>query len=262
MNNNISIKWLKKLFNSTQYVWNRNILDSVIDIVIILFVIYVCYSYFVLGIFSVGYGIVLVLITIRQAFKNLKTKNSIKHLQLENSELQEVNRRLDKDSKIDYLTGLYNRRYILELYNNIVKTSCFNDFDISVIMLDIDHFKLVNDQYGHISGDQVLKKISEVIKLSVRDSDYVGRFGGEEFIVLLPDADIKVAKSICERIRLKINFSPIYLKKLEQNISVTVSGGVASSDKNHRDILNIINKADRALYNAKNAGRNCVSVIE
>lgn len=154
-------------------------------------------------------------------------------------------------STTDALTEIYNRRYIGHQLNHIYTDA------VSVIILDLDHFKAINDGYGHHVGDEVLCRVARTLESSIRQKDIVGRFGGEEFIVLLPYADLKQAQEVAERCREKIAQELIILKDTRQ-ISITASFGIASStgDLSQEELIRL---ADQALYLSKQKGRNCVS---
>jgi len=157
----------------------------------------------------------------------------------------------------DELTQIYNRRAFMEVSNNELDRAQRYNSCFSFIILDIDHFKNINDSYGHIAGDLVLKHISNTIKKLLRNSDCFGRLGGEEFGVLLPNSDISVAKMIAERIRITIEQQII---KTDDNtdIQITASQGVSQFSKQDKDMGSIIARADVLLYLAKNQGRNKV----
>ncbi|HOM88861.1 MAG TPA: GGDEF domain-containing protein, partial [Spirochaetota bacterium] len=159
----------------------------------------------------------------------------------------------------DPLTGLYNRRYFIEQIELEFKRSKRYSRDLSLLMLDIDHFKLVNDNYGHQIGDIVLRKISSVIINLLRDSDLAFRYGGEEFMIILPETKSEDAINVAERMKQEImntqhNYSSI-------NFTVTASFGIVSIkdmiDK-FETIDDIIKKVDDNLYKAKNSGRNTI----
>ncbi|WP_243450305.1 GGDEF domain-containing protein [Desulfosporosinus sp. Sb-LF] len=157
----------------------------------------------------------------------------------------------------DFLTGLYNRRYIDERLKN--EFNIDNRTTSSLLMLDLDHFKRINDTYGHDQGDFVLKSVARLIKQSVRDSDFVGRFGGEEFIVVMPGATRITAHSVAERIRLTIENERLWIDGKRE--SITISIGISTfiaEEPNYRTSEEWIQDADRALYTAKNEGRNRV----
>lgn len=160
-------------------------------------------------------------------------------------------KKIERLSTTDALTEIYNRRYIGDQLN-IVSTHL-----ISVIILDLDHFKLINDSYGHEVGDLVLCRVARILESCLRQTDIVGRFGGEEFILLLPLMDLKQAQDVAERCRTKISQALIELKD-KQRISISASFGIASST----GVLSkeeLIRLADQALYLSKQKGRNCVS---
>lgn len=160
---------------------------------------------------------------------------------------------LETESATDPLTGLYNRRYLKEEIQKELSRSERSGIRFCILMIDIDHFKKINDNYGHITGDDVLKELSTILRNSVRISDKVFRYGGEEFIVLLPETVAIDAKILGERIREKIeNFSFSGVRK-----KVTISGGIAQTSVDCTQEL-LIQKADKRLYMAKEGGRNAV----
>jgi len=162
---------------------------------------------------------------------------------------------LYKRAITDDLTQLYTRQHIDEGLALEIQRAGRHNHDLSVLIFDLDHFKQVNDNYGHSTGDQVLQTFSTIIKDHIRDCDMAGRIGGEEFVVILTNTDSKGAKIFAERIRLAIENEDI--KKDEQIIQVTVSVGVASYQARHGDkALLLLEDADKALYQAKEKGRN------
>jgi diguanylate cyclase (GGDEF)-like protein/PAS domain S-box-containing protein len=158
----------------------------------------------------------------------------------------------------DALTGLYNRRGLFELGRVEFSNSNLMGRPFSGIMIDIDHFKQVNDTYGHHIGDQVLCELARRCKSCVREIDYVCRYGGEEIIILLPETDMDKALEVGERLRLAIASQPMQVEHgLE--LHVTASFGVAHRDKNTTSLETLIARADQAMYIAKHKGRNCVA---
>jgi len=158
----------------------------------------------------------------------------------------------------DSMTGLYNRRYFNEISNTLLQISKREDSVISALMVDIDRFKVVNDNFGHLVGDQVLKKVAKIMMDLVRDSDIVVRFGGEEFIVLLPGTDLKGAGLIAQKIRHAVELAEVSVDK-ETVVKVTVSIGIAACDcHNDIDIDDLVHRVDVAMYDAKRSGRNKV----
>ena len=160
----------------------------------------------------------------------------------------------------DSLTGLYNRRHFFHLAEHEFKRAVRYGSSLSILMSDIDFFKTVNDNYGHVAGDYVLSMISGIIKKNLRTVDILARFGGEEFIIILPETNINAARGIAERIRLEISESSISFN--DNVIKTTISMGLASLDKKVVGLEDLIKKADDALYCAKNSGRNQVCVSE
>jgi diguanylate cyclase (GGDEF)-like protein len=157
----------------------------------------------------------------------------------------------------DPLTGLYNRRYLFSLAQVEFDQSARYQHAMSAIMLDIDHFKSINDLLGHSVGDQVLQSIAEICRKSFRKVDTVGRYGGEEFLIILPETNASQALIAAERLRSRISQADIEAQ--EAHIQVTVSMGVASLDT--ADSLEcLVEQADKAMYSAKQAGRNQTKV--
>ncbi|MCH4888481.1 diguanylate cyclase [Acidaminobacter sp. JC074] len=177
--------------------------------------------------------------------------------QIEHQKAEKTIEAYYKDAITDELTQLYNRRKIDDVIDSEVKRSRRYNKSFSVILLDIDYFKEINDEYGHQTGDEVLKSVAGILKANVRESDVVSRWGGDEFLIVTIETDIVVASSIAEKIRLELEGTVLY-----HNIVVTTSVGVADFDNRHDDARDIIRKADLALYEAKNRGKNNVVSIE
>ncbi len=179
----------------------------------------------------------------------------------ENSELMAIIRsRIEKSREFnnliyhDKLTGLLNRGGIdKRLEEEINRGRRYNN-SFSIAMMDIDHFKKVNDTYGHQAGDIVLRNVSESIAKNMRDSDYAGRYGGEEFLIVMPHTDKKQAFTAAERIRKALEGTGIK----DTDIKITISGGISSYPEDGDEYRKIVSSADSALYTAKNSGRNCV----
>ena len=167
---------------------------------------------------------------------------------------QWLQQRLYIHATYDALTGIYNRYALVELSRTLEITNNLAGKTWSLAMIDIDHFKSVNDRYGHPVGDIVLREIAHIIKKQARCRDIVARYGGEEFVVVLTDCDLEHAYAWSERIRKEI--SEIFIT--HEKISVTVSIGVASSSASVFRLQDVISLADGALYSAKNSGRNRV----
>ena len=159
----------------------------------------------------------------------------------------------------DSLTGLHNRHHFMELAKREFGRSRRYQRSLTAIMMDIDHFKHVNDTYGHAVGDQVLRIVAERCQKTVREIDIIGRYGGEEFVTLLLETDIDGACIVAERLRAAIAGNPMHVGE-GLDLNVTASFGVAQRDENTTSLETLITRADQAMYVAKHKGRNRVSV--
>jgi diguanylate cyclase (GGDEF)-like protein len=157
----------------------------------------------------------------------------------------------------DVLTGLYNRRGLFELGHFEFNKAQELDHPFSAIMIDIDHFKQVNDTYGHEVGDIVLQALAKRCKGCIKETDIIGRYGGEEIVILLPEVGLDVASSIAERVLNAIASKPMSLAE-SYELDVTASLGVAARDANTTTLEILLNRADQAMYIAKDSGRNRV----
>jgi len=160
----------------------------------------------------------------------------------------------------DSLTNLYNRRYFEERLIGEAQKAFYGSSPLSLVMVDIDHFKKINDTFGHTEGDKVLQEIASLLKASVRKKDTVARYGGEEFVLILPEAGIEEATMIAERIRRLVEKTLFEVGKAQMNI--TVSLGISSFPIHHAESKeDLVRMADQALYDAKRGGRNRVCVF-
>ena len=175
---------------------------------------------------------------------------------LDISAIKKIQKELEILSVTDSLTGLYNRRYFFGLCNKEFNRSLRAENPFSLMMMDLDLFKKINDNYGHQIGDKALKFFADTAKSMLREYDTICRFGGEEFAVLCPETEIEDALLIAERIREKIEESLISAE--EFSVNFTVSIGVAKLKNDDKSIDDIISRADKALYKAKYSGRNKV----
>jgi diguanylate cyclase (GGDEF)-like protein len=155
----------------------------------------------------------------------------------------------------DALTDVYTRRYFMERFEEEMSRAAARKTKVSFLMIDVDHFKKVNDQYGHLTGDEVLKHMGIILKEAVRAIDIAGRFGGEEFCVVLPETDTAGALLVAERIRKSA--AARIIKAYDATLRITVSIGIASFPEDGKLPEELIDKADWALYRAKSQGRNC-----
>ena len=158
----------------------------------------------------------------------------------------------------DPLTGLFNRRYMERHLGTLVEKSAGRGKSLSVLILDIDYFKSINDRFGHDAGDDVLREFADRIRTCVRGIDLACRYGGEEFVVVMPDTDLSVATMVAERIRRRIAGEPFPIHRGERSIEVTISIGIAARASPEDEAAAILKRADEALYRAKRDGRNRV----
>lgn len=163
---------------------------------------------------------------------------------------------IERYATTDSLTEISNRRHLIERFEEEFSRAVRQGADIGCIIFDIDHFKAVNDRFGHAAGDEVLKEVARRIKTSVRNYDMVGRWGGEEFIVIAPQTSLETTAGLAERIRNIVKAGPA------ADTDVTVSAGVAVRIEGDSSIDDIIKRADKGLYIAKNAGRDRVASAE
>ena len=159
----------------------------------------------------------------------------------------------------DNLTGLYNRRYLLDQLDREFARSARNESPMSLVMLDLDDLKIINDRFGHNEGDIVLKKLGRILKQNTRASDTAARWGGDEFVLLAPDTDSKGAYIIGERVRSQVE--RCRLKISGEEISISVSVGIASYPVHASGVTGLIKRADEAMYNAKGLGKSLVCVF-
>ncbi|MBI5953469.1 MAG: diguanylate cyclase [Chloroflexi bacterium] len=176
-------------------------------------------------------------------------------------QLTEARQQVEVLAMHDGLTGLLNRRAIEEHAGAEFKMVARKERPMSVIMLDVDHFKNVNDQFGHAIGDQVLRQVAKVLQENSRGYDRVGRWGGEEFLLILPDTELRDAALVAERLRTQTAGTKIPLESGE-SISVQISLGVACTVNGFPSLAKLIEAADQSLYKAKQTGRNRVCIHE
>jgi diguanylate cyclase (GGDEF)-like protein len=192
----------------------------------------------------------------KELFARIRTQLQLKHL-IDDLELSQ--KRLKHLAETDPMTGLWNRRYFTSTSATLWTLAKRERSDLSAIMIDIDRFKKVNDTYGHKAGDDVIVSLAHILKKSVRESDLACRFGGEEFLLLLPGTPLEGARIIGEKIRRNVETLGIELDGGD-TVHFTVSLGISQADTLHD--LNIeatIHRADEALYTSKNAGRNTLT---
>jgi diguanylate cyclase (GGDEF)-like protein len=165
--------------------------------------------------------------------------------------------RMQKRSITDDLTGYYNYAFLMKTLSNEMERTRRSGLSLAIIMADIDHFKIVNDQFGHEAGNLALKQISSLWKQNIRRVDFPCRYGGEEFLFILPNEKLAKAIHIAERLRIKLEACPFRFK--DKTLCLTASFGVHEyNGLGHYTPNGFIEKADRLLYQAKQTGRNCV----
>lgn len=170
---------------------------------------------------------------------------------------------LEEENITDSLMDIYNRRYLdRRLADEVARARRYN-MPLSILMIDIDHFKRINDTHGHQVGDQILRHLGKLITDTVRTTDIVARYGGEEIVVIAPNSSADTAARLAERLRMAVESATLATDQSQDEkrpIRITVSIGVAFFGKDISDARTLIHRADEALYSAKNEGRNCVVV--
>lgn len=202
-------------------------------------------SYSQLGYYALDIGMVVDAMLLMLALADLARKNKVARVTAE------------RTAQIDLLTGLNNRRGFLPVAESLWSLATRKDSNVCVAMIDIDHFKSINDQYGHAAGDRILKKIADELDNSRRKGDLLARWGGEEFTLLLPETDEAEALTVAERFRH--NIEQLVVNDCGRTIRCTISVGVASRHAPHVTLEHAISKADDELYQAKVQGRNQIS---
>ena len=158
----------------------------------------------------------------------------------------------------DALTGLYNRYYMESHLAALIEQAAARNKSLTVIMLDIDYFKAINDSYGHDAGDDVLRQLATRVRKSIRGIDLACRYGGEEFVIVMPETDMAVATIVAERLRRRIAAEPFTIQQGARTLEATISVGIATLDAGDDNVAKILKRADQALYRAKRDGRNRV----
>ena len=217
-----------------EYAWSPRMMISIVGIL--------CY---------IGYGIY-----VARMLRELKRADDEREHLI--ADLTRTKDELHYRATHDNLSGLWNRTTILEALQKELAQSRRDGSSVGVIIADIDHFKEINDQHGHLAGDAVLRAVSERLSQTVRASDFAGRYGGEEFILVIRKSDVRAGRHIAERLRAELNDSPI--ETSEGTFPVRMSFGVAAGNGKTSDVDSLVRAADQALYRAKKAGRNRVEI--
>jgi len=187
-------------------------------------------------------------------FTNILTMLVLIEFYAKNAELKKKNILLESENSIDPLTNVFNRGYLEKQLDKEIERSLRSSNPISVIMLDIDHFKKINDKYGHQMGDTILIYLSSLIKGILRNNDFIARYGGEEFVIVCPDTSIDNATILAERIKM--------LLQSNNKTIITASFGISELSDEINNKRKLIFAADKALYSAKENGRNMIVVAK
>jgi diguanylate cyclase (GGDEF)-like protein len=200
------------------------------------------------------------LVTIRDITEYRSTEQELRRLNARlHEQLVEINQLKDKlqdQANRDPLTGLYNRRYLLQMLDYFLAAG---RTPISLVMMDIDHFKQINDRHGHLAGDAVLGSIADMLREQLRSPEFACRYGGEEFLIVLPGVSLSQAGARAEEWRRQFQTSPIAVRGVA--IEATLSLGVAVSPEQGINSEGLVHSADTALYMAKKRGRNQVALL-
>ena len=204
------------------------------------------------GILAVTFVVLILLILIYQARKS--HMSAVK----ESQSLSHAVKKAEQDARQDALTGLLNRRGFMELLEHEYLQMKYRHTELTLILADIDHFKRINDSYGHECGDKALKKIAAFLKHNIRERDFISRWGGEEFLIMMPNTGSEAATHLTERIRKKLSETIIGCES--HQIALTMTFGI-SQCTSYETVKHCISRADNALYEGKASGRNTVTVI-
>ena len=168
-------------------------------------------------------------------------------------------KKLEFYSMHDPLTGLHNRRYFTGIFTYEIGRSERHDYDFCLLLIDIDDFKKINDTYGHSSGDEMLKKVAEILTANVRKGDVIARMGGDEIAVLLPETDLEIGLAVAVKLRAYIT-ETLFKDSIGNQYSITVSIGVVNSSKDQKTMESLMSNVDSALYQAKEQGKDTVII--
>jgi len=188
----------------------------------------------------------------------LRIKRLHDQLQEKVFQLEQAKERLRELAVKDGLTGLYNHRYFKRFLTQEIKRARRHKSQVSLIMMDIDHFKNYNDTYGHLAGDEVLRNVAKLMTGNIRGIDVAARYGGEEFVIVLPQTNKNAAKIVAEKLRILVGDQKFQNEDTQPNGKITISIGVATFPENATNLEELIHQADQRLYHAKSLGRNCV----
>ena len=207
--------------------------------------------------------VLMILISLRQVLvieRNKKLLRTIRKneekLNLQNLELQRLNQKILRDAEVDFLTQLSNRRYIDKTFERLAPPEGRAE-SLGILLIDVDFFKRINDTFGHPTGDIVLKKVAEKIKSVIRGGDVAGRFGGDEFIILLPEADLEIVEQVAAQLTNSVRSDE---KLSELKVTLSIGGTSRRVDHENYNVQELLKQSDESLYKAKEGGRNCFVV--
>jgi diguanylate cyclase (GGDEF)-like protein/PAS domain S-box-containing protein len=205
-----------------------------------------------------------ILVTLRDATEQANTEATLQAMNADLHErvlqVEELQEELREQALRDPLTGLFNRRYLDATLEREFGRAAREEYPISIAMIDVDYFKKINDEHGHASGDQTLRFLGSQLRAGLRTGDIACRYGGDEFLLVLPNTELNHAHARAEEWRAAVKASSVYW--MEWSEPTTVSIGLAAFPEHGRSAESVMTAADLALYEAKRAGRDCVVVVE
>ncbi|WP_321326348.1 GGDEF domain-containing protein [Thiomicrorhabdus sp.] len=184
-----------------------------------------------------------------------RLKTQVSHSATEITQLKNELEKAHKVANTDELTGIPNRRGFNEIIKNLALSADTEDYSFALLLVDIDYFKNINDEYGHLIGDSVLRYLAKQLNAETKGKDSIARIGGEEFVILLPQTNYENAFRVAENLRQKVECNRLKVKNSEKTLSLTISVGVSIYERGE-NLEKLIDRADKALYQAKNSGRN------
>ncbi|HMF85848.1 MAG TPA: diguanylate cyclase [Nitrospiraceae bacterium] len=193
---------------------------------------------------------------------NATLVRTVTDLEVAQAEILRQNDELERLASRDLLTGCFNRRAFYVQFEKAFAESREHDTELCCLMVDIDHFKRINDQFGHAVGDQAIQAVASCLSAELRLTDTVGRYGGEEFCLMFPRTKLAEAANLAERLRIRVKTEAGVRMRMASRLVITVSCGVSSTAFGARTPLELIDQADKGLYAAKEGGRNCVMALD
>ena len=193
---------------------------------------------------------------------NAALVHTVADLEVAQAEILRQNDELERLASRDPLTGCFNRRAFYVQFENAFAESREHDIELCCLMVDIDHFKRINDKFGHAVGDQAIQAVANCLSAGLRLMDTVGRYGGEEFCLMFPRTTLAEAADLAERLRIRVETEAGVRMRMASRLVITVSCGVSSTAVGARTPLELIDQADKGLYAAKEVGRNCVMAFD